>query len=98
MSRYQEEAKCSSAIAVPNVPVADEIMNYADSLLERIIRLNDRVYDKLRSVMVEDYPRESTEERKLREYPPLFNDLRNKFDSIKNNIVFIENALDRTEL
>lgn len=95
---YKDNEKCTTQ-PVPQCTVSDEILGYASSLAEQINYLAERVHGKLRPVMVEDYPKAGCcEAVKSREYPPLFNELRNKFDSIKYSIESIESALSRTEL
>lgn len=79
--------------------VALLIAKFAGGLADRSEQLAERVHTKLYSVMTSDCP-PPVEVAKLsgREYPPLFNDLRGKFQRISDSLDCIEYEMRRTEL
>ena len=107
MMNYTAEAQCSKgglgAIAgvtpVARKPVASDIAEFAEKLANRANSIADRLQGKLQSVMISDRPSEGCcNEIQDREYPPLFSDLRNNFNSISRSLDSIEYAIQRTEL
>ena len=79
--------------------VAQEILRFASRLAERSEIVALSVQEKLQLVMLSDclvYTEENLKE--VREYPPLFNELRGKMLIIENSLQRIESILLRTEL
>ena len=88
----------SSAKAVRE-SVAQEIIQFASRLSEMSEGLVARVQGKLQPVMLSDRPCGTVEKaREPREYPPLFEELRNRLQIIENSLRNIEGAISRTEL
>ena len=81
--------------------IANIITNLAISVAEQAESVSERVCAKLGSVMISDKPIPANlckAAESPREYPPLFEELRNKLQSTETALIRIENALSRTEL
>ena len=82
-------------------PISHEIITHAEQLVERTEKLARLIQDKLATVMRSEIPLAAQAAKKQMEqqsYPPLFNDLREKFTAIENSLTIIEDALSQTEL
>ena len=79
-------------------PVSREIVDQAKVLSEKACSLNDRVQGKLIPVMLSLPVAPPPEGKVMREYPPLFAELRELFITIDNMLNGINEALTRTEL
>ena len=85
--------------AVGREPLAADILRYGESLANRAQSLAERVNGKLRPVMTSETPRAMPDCAKdAREWPPLFNELRNYFDAVGSALESIDYAMSRTEL
>lgn len=81
------------------VTAAEEIVGMAVSLAEYASSMANRMADKLQPVMMSDSPHPDCKNGEdYQEYPPLFADLRNNFQAIKDSLNYIERLLSRTEL
>lgn len=93
---YDDGAKLEN-VAVRE-PVSHEIMTFAARLAERAETTCAKVCGKLQPVMISSFPIGKTADKQPREYPPLFEDLREKFLCIEAALNGIEDAMTRTEL
>lgn len=92
--KYANEATCAA-----RQPVSAEVAMFAEQLAKRAQDLAELVNGKLHSVMTSETPRPCEDISKdSQEYPPLFADLRNNFQSIAGALDSIEYAMSRTEL
>lgn len=92
---HKNEALCAAA----QQPVSNEVMVFVEMLAKRAQNLAERVNGKLHSVMTSEMPRTCDGAIKDgREYPPLFSELRNNFNTIESALDSIEYAMQRTEL
>jgi len=91
-------AKCSAGPVPKKTSVAEEILEFASQLSLRAGNLAEQVHGKLGPIMDQATNEECQAEGLMRTYPPLWNELRDKFYGIENALRSIEDAMYRTEL
>jgi hypothetical protein len=78
---------------------AQEVLQFAQRVADMADSTASRTLGKLAPVMMSERPSVAGETTKAhREYPPLFDELRSRLNSIENSIHLIESAMSRTEL
>lgn len=96
MEKYSD---VGNSAKIARETVAQEVMQYASRLAEMADKVSSRVQGKLQPVMLSDRPCGTVEKAKEpREYPPLFEELRNRLQVIESSLYSIENSISRTEL
>ena len=79
--------------------IAQETLNFASKLGEQAEMLSAHVRDRLHPIMRQDGPTEQIGEKpQEQEYPPLFAELRTKFQVIKRSLDDIESSISRSEV
>lgn len=79
-------------------PAAYEVTDHAERLVGRARLFAERAEEKLAPVLSATAPAEPTNGGIQREFPPLFNQLRNSLDSLDAVFDHLESLLSRTEL
>ena len=101
MSKVIGYAGSECAGQVAKIPVAQEVMNYAERLASASVELAEQVNNTLSSVARQPVPMPACGKETCeisREYPPLFSELRDHLDRIERSINNIRGTIDRTEL
>lgn len=80
--------------------VASEIIKLSTDINEEIHGLTNRLLTKLSPIMVSERPLNPSDKQQegVREYPPLFAELRDNFTAIRSAIHLIEDIMERVEL
>lgn len=79
--------------------VANIVTNFACKVSEQANDIARLTHEKLASVMVSPSPETaSCEKEQAREYPPLFETLRQRLQATENSLLEIKDAISRTEL
>jgi hypothetical protein len=90
------DEKC---IAVKREPVASEVLIKLGGLADMAEKVSGRVGEQLHPVCLEDRPSpEKNCEDPDREYPPLFNEMRDRMRTIEFALRRMNNILDRCEI
>jgi len=77
---------------------ADEMYKYACTLAERTEQVAAMLLDRLRPVMVDSGPEPERLNKPMRNFPPLFEGMRNSFDQISQSLDRIQDAISRTDI
>ena len=89
----------SPAPAPEIICVGVEITDYAAQIVAKVEILATTLEDKLMPIMLSSIPVEGNiPQEDSREYPPMFSDLRYKFDEIQEALERIKSCIERTEL
>lgn len=90
------EAGCSAK----REPVSHDVMNFIERLATQAEKTAARIDDQLHAVCLPDRPspEKATTEEVCREFPPLFNDMRDRLTTIEYAFRRINNVLDRCEV
>lgn len=78
--------------------IAEELCGLAEQVAESAEALASSAHKKLAPIMIGEYPQTANTEKKLREFPELFDFLRSKLDQIQNCIHSTIDAISRSAL
>ena len=94
MDDYQTNARKTPV----KEPISSEVMHALDGLAVAAENLACRTADKLHPICRTACPSEVNKGEIEREYPPLFNDMRIRLETIENSIAIMNDLLDRAEV
>lgn len=88
-----------TGIVAKREPISQSILSFASRLADKADSLATRTHNKLGPVMqVPPSPENLNSATVSQTYPPMFDELRERFNVIDRSLNSIEDALSRTEL
>jgi hypothetical protein len=78
--------------------IAHDIMNFIDRLATHATNTAARADNQLAPICLPDRPCDTCDEAKDQEYPPMFNEIRDRLVIIDGALNRINNTLDRAEV
>lgn len=93
-----ERAKSACEVKPGRDTASTEVMEFLSALAIRADETAAKVHEKLLPVCLVLPPGKEAVDRICREYPPLFNDMRDKLEIIGRALVVINNTMDSCEI
>ncbi|MFA5385984.1 MAG: hypothetical protein WC364_15235 [Eubacteriales bacterium] len=78
--------------------IASKLLNMAKNVTEQSKDISDRVSDRLMPISLKEMPPDPSQLIGQEEWPKYFSEVREELFAIKNNLVAINNAIDRLEI